>query len=191
MKVVAINGSQRKDGNTAILIDLVFGELRNEGIECELIQLGGTSILGCTGCMGCAKSKNRQCVNNKDIINECIEKMVEADGILLGSPTYIANLSSGMKAFMERTGLVTKVNGDLLRRKVGAAVVSARRCGAINVFNSLNEYFLVNEMIIPGSNYWNLGVGNKIGEVETDEEGIKTMKILGQNMAWLLKKLKD
>ena len=126
----------------------------------------------------------------KDIINECIEKMIAADGILLGSPTYFADTSASMKALIERCGMVSRANGDLYQRKVGAAVVAVRRMGAYQVFNSLNAFFLIGQMIIPGSSYWNMGRGRQPGEVKDDEEGMKTMKQLGQNMAWLMKQLK-
>lgn len=191
MKVIAINGSPRKDGNTAILINHVFAELKNEGFECELIQLAGENIAGCIGCGGCAKAKNNHCTAfNNDSVNVCIDKMIEADGIILGSPTYVANIVPTMKAFMERTGVISKYNEGIFKRKVGVAIVAARRCGAMNVFNSINEYFLSNEMIIPGSNYWNIGFGGAIGDVEKDHEGLETMKVLGKNMAWLLKRIK-
>jgi multimeric flavodoxin WrbA len=125
----------------------------------------------------------------KDIINECIQKMLEADGILLGSPTYFADVSAGMKALIERCGMVSRANGDMLKRKVGAGVVAVRRAGAMHVFSSLNSFFLINQMIIPGSSYWNLAIGRQPGEVNNDLEGVQTMKNLGKNMAWLLKKI--
>ena len=190
MKVIAFNGSARKDGNTAILLNTVMDEMKSAGIETELYQLSGKPIQGCIACMKCFENKNKRCAVEKDIINECIGKMVEADGILLGSPTYFADVSAGMKALIERCGMVSRANGDLHQRKVGAAVVVARRAGAFHVFNSLNAFFLIGQMIIPGSSYWNLAHGRLPGEVANDEEGMKTMKDLGKNMAWLMKKLK-
>lgn len=189
MKVVAFNGSARRDGNTAMLLNLALGELRNEGIETELVQLAGTQIQGCIACFKCFSNKNSKCAVEKDAINEYIAKMIEADGILLGSPTYFSDVSAGMKALIERCGMVSRANGDMFKRKAGAAVVAVRRAGAINVFNSLNYFFLIGQMIIPGSSYWNIGIGREPGEVMKDEEGVKTMKTLGQNMAWLIKKL--
>jgi len=191
MKVVAFNGSARKDGNTAILIGQVFRVLETEGIETELIQLAGSRIHGCIACMKCFKNKDQRCSVKDDNANECIEKMLGADGIILGSPTYFANVSTEMKALIDRAGMVSRANSDMLARKVGAAVVAARRAGAIHVFNSINHFFFIGQMIVPGSSYWNLGMGREKGEVEKDEEGIQTMKDLGRNMAWLLKKLKD
>ncbi|HAR62029.1 MAG: flavodoxin family protein [Candidatus Margulisiibacteriota bacterium] len=189
MKVVAFNGSPRKDGNTSILINYALGKLSENGIECELVQLCGSPVRGCMACMKCGENQNKKCVIENDVINECIGKMIEADGIIIGSPTYFANLTTETKALIDRSGYVTRSNGMLLKRKVGAAVVAVRRAGAINVFNSINDFFLINEMIVPGSSYWNMGIGRAIGEVENDAEGIKTMETLGENMAWLLNKV--
>lgn len=189
MKVIAFNGSARKDGNTSILLNLVLDELKAEGIETELYPLSGKTIQGCIACFKCFEKKNRLCNVKKDIVNECIQKMDEADGILLGSPTYFADVSAGMKALIERSGMVGRANQEMYKRKVGAAVVAVRRAGAIHAFNSLNYFFTINEMIIPGSSYWNIGIGRKPGEVNDDAEGVLTMQNLGKNMAWLMKKL--
>jgi multimeric flavodoxin WrbA len=189
MKVVAFNGSPRADGNTAILLGYVLRELEKEGIETELVQVGGTDIRGCRACYRCAARKDRRCAEHDDAANGFIEKMIEADGILLGSPTYFTDVSAEMKALIDRAGLVTRFNGDLLQRKAGAAVVAVRRAGAIHAFDTMNHFFLIGQMIVPGSTYWNLGIGRERGEVERDAEGIRTMQALGQNMAWLLKRL--
>ena len=189
MKVIAFNGSARKDGNTAILLNTVMDELKAEGIDAEIYHLAGKPIQGCIACYKCFQNKDRKCSVTKDIINECIEKMLEADGILLGSPTYFADVSAGMKALIERSGMVARANVGMYKRKVGAGVVAVRRAGAIHAFSSLNYFFLVSEMIVPGSSYWNIGRGREPGEVKDDAEGIQTMKVLGQNMAWLLKKI--
>lgn len=189
MKVIAFNTSPRKDGNTYALINYVLDELGKVGIETELYQLGGKEVRGCLACYKCFKNKDKRCVNDKDAINECIGKMIEADGIVMGSPTYFANVSTEMKALIDRAGLVAKANDDLYKRKVGAAVTAVRRAGAVQVFNSINNFFTISQMIIPGSIYWNLGVGLGKGDVEKDEEGIRTMRVLGQNMAWVLTKL--
>jgi multimeric flavodoxin WrbA len=190
-KVVAFNGSARKGGNTAILLGYVLRELEKEGIETELIELSGAKIHGCLACRKCSVKKNRRCSQTGDMGNVYIEKMDEADGILLGSPTYVADVSAEIKALMDRACLVSKANGGIFRRKVGAAVVAVRRAGAIHAFDTLNHFFLINEMMVPGSSYWNIGIGLEPGDVERDEEGIRTMKTLGQNMAWLLKKIGD
>jgi multimeric flavodoxin WrbA len=188
---MAFNGSARKDGNTAILINYVLKELDKEGIETELFQLAGKKIRGCKACYKCFKNKDQQCSFKNDILNECTAKMIAADGIILGSPTYYTDVSTEMKALIDRAGFVARANGDMLKRKLGAAVVAARRAGSIHAFDTLNHFFLIAQMIIPGSNYWNIGFGRDKGEVEKDAEGILIMKTLGQNMAWLLKKLKE
>lgn len=189
MKVVAFNGSARKDGNTAILINYVLRELEIEGVETELIQFSGKAIRGCLACYQCFNKKDQRCSNDSDIVNECIEKIIAADGVILASPTYFADVSAEMKALIDRAGLVAKANDNLFRRKVGAAITSVRRGGEIHAFDTINHFFLISEMIIPGSIYWNMGFGLQKGEVENDEEGVRIMKQLGQNMAWLLKKI--
>ncbi len=189
MKVVAFNGSARKDGNTTKLVEYVFEELEKEGISTELVQLAGKHPHGCIACYQCFKRKDRRCAVESDCINECIEKMEEADGIILASPTYFADLSTELKALIDRTGMVSRANGDMYRRKVGAAVVARRRGGAIHVFDSINHFFTIGQMIIVGSSYWNIGVGRDKGDVAGDDEGVETMRTLGKNMAWLLKKV--
>ncbi|HHD63468.1 MAG TPA: flavodoxin family protein [Desulfobulbaceae bacterium] len=189
MKVVAFNGSARKDGNTATLIGYVFEELQKVGISTELVQLAGKHPHGCIACYQCFKKKNRRCSVDNDCINECIEKMEAADGIILASPTYFADLSPELKAIIDRCGMVSRANGDMYRRKVGAAVVARRRGGAIHVFDSINHFFTIGQMIIVGSSYWNIGVGREKGEVAGDDEGVETMRNLGKNMGWLMKKI--
>ena len=191
MKVIGINGSPRKDGNTAILIKTVFAELEQQGIETELIQLSGKTILGCQACWACQKLKNKRCVMTNDDFNECFAKMVEADGIVLGSPVYSAGVTSQIKALIDRASVVLAVNKGLFRHKVGAAVIAARRGGAISAFDTLNHFLHSKEMFLVGSTYWNMTYGREIGEVEQDEEGMANMKNLGQNIAWLLKKIQD
>ena len=189
MKVVAISGSARKDGNTAILVEKVFEELRNEGIETELVQLAGKKVRGCTACYKCFENKDRLCSVKNDYINECIAKMDEADGIILASPVYFTDVSAEMKALIDRAGMTAIANGRMFARKVGAAVVAMRRGGAVHTFDTINHFFFIEQMIVPGSVYWNFGIGRNIGDVHKDEEGVKTMRALGQNMAWLLKKI--
>jgi multimeric flavodoxin WrbA len=189
MKVIAFNGSARKEGNTSILINYVLDELQKRGIETETFNLRGKKIHGCIACQKCFENKDQRCSVTNDVLNECIEKMLEADGIILGSPTYFTDVSTEMKALIDRAGYVAKANGDMFRRKVGAAVVAVRRAGSIHVFSTINNFFLISQMIIPGSSYWNMGIGRDKGEVEKDEEGIGTMKLLGENMGWLLMRL--
>ena len=190
MKVVAFNGSARKDGNTAILIKRVLEVLEGEGIETELVQLAGELIHSCMACGTCRKVKNRECKIVNDNVNVYIQKMAEADGIILGSPTYFSMMSPEMKALIDRAGFVGRANGDLFKRKIGAAVVAVRRAGGIPTFDAINHFFLISQMIVPGSSYWNVGFGLNPGDVEKDTEGMETMKTLGANIAWLLKKTK-
>jgi multimeric flavodoxin WrbA len=189
MKVVAINGSPRKEGNTSILVQKVFDELEGEGIVTEQIHLAGKKVHGCIACFKCFENLDRRCAVDNDFINECIGKMDEADGVILASPTYFATVTTELKAVMDRAGLVAIANGNMLARKVGAAVVSVRRGGAVTVFDTINHFFFIEEMVVPGSSYWNFAMGLHPGEVENDEEGMQTMGNLGKNMAWLLKKV--
>jgi len=191
MKVVAFNGSGRKDGNTYLLLKMVLDELQAEEIETELVQLAERDpIQGCVACLKCLERKDMKCAIETDPFNEYFAKISEADGLLLGSPVYFSDITAGMKALIERCGFVGRANGNVLRRKVGAGVIAVRRAGSNHALASLNYLFLISEMIVPGSSYWNMGIGREKGEVMKDAEGIGTMKILGQNMAWLLKKTK-
>jgi multimeric flavodoxin WrbA len=182
--VLAINGSPRKDGNTSILIRHILTELENEGIKTETIQLGGKEIHGCTACMKCFENHDRQCVINDDLVNTCIEKMSNADGIILGSPVYFLDVTSEMKALIDRAGFVSFANGNLFRDKVGNATVAVRRAGASRTADSMLHFFLANKMIVPGLPV--IGMGRDVGDVEHDEEGIARAKDLGQTMARLL-----
>ena len=189
MKVVAFNGSSRKDGNTAILLNMVLGELRKEGIETEMIQLAGKAPQGCIACYKCFDNKDQRCAVTTDRLNEYLAKMIESDGILLGSPVYFADATASIKALIERCGMVSGANGGLLKRKVGAAVAAVRRAGAIRAFDTMNHLFQHAQMIIVGSSYWNVGIGRDPGQVKEDAEATRTMETLGKNMAWLMKKI--
>ena len=189
MKVVAFNGSPRKNGNTHALINHVLAEIENEGIQTEMVQVGGKKIHGCIACFKCFANQDKRCSVDNDILNPCIEKMIEADGIIMGSPVYFADLTTELKALIDRAGMVAIANNALFRRKVGAAVTAARRAGAVHTFDSINHFFTIGQMIIPGSSYWNMGFGMEKGQVESDTEGLTIMKNLGENMAWLLKKI--
>lgn len=190
MKVVAFNGSPRKEGNTAQAIKIVFEELNREGIATEMVQLGGRKVFGCLACYRCGKNKDNRCARDDDEMNMFIEKMIEADGIIIGSPTYFSNVSTEVKALIDRCGFVAKANGGtLLKGKVGAPVVSVRRAGSNFVYSAINFFFGISQMIIPGSSYWNMTLARNPGDVLEDAEGIETFRTLGQNMAWLLKKI--
>ena len=188
MKVIGINGSARKDGNTAIIIGRVFDELKNYGIETELIQLADSEIQPCRGCFACKGRGN--CVFTKDGFTEVFRRMVEADGIILGSPVYSADVSAKMKALLERAGVVVATNPGLLRRKVGASVAAVRRGGGMTTVDTMNHFMLNKEMIVVGSTYWNMVYGKNVGDVLYDEEGMANMRNLGENMAWLLNQMK-
>jgi len=188
MKVVAFNGSPRKDGNTFTLIKQVLAEIEKEDIRTELVQIGGKKIHGCIACFKCFANRDRRCSVNNDILNECLEKMIEADGIIMGSPVYFADLTAELKALIDRAGMVAIANNALFKRKVGAAVIAVRRAGAVHTFDSINHFFTIGQMIIPGSSYWNMGFGLEKGEVASDLEGLQVMQTLGENMAWLIKK---
>lgn len=187
MKVVAFNGSARKKGNTVGALNIVLSELEKAGIETELIHVGKETIHGCRSCFGCVQKQNEQCVFNDDPVNEWIDKMKAADGILLGSPVYFSGVSGTMKSFLDRAFFVVSVNGGILRHKVGASVAAVRRSGGLPTVNSLNHYILYSEMIMPGSNYWNVAHGMNPGEMEQDAEGKQIMEVLGKNMAWLMR----
>jgi len=189
MKVIAVNGSPRKNGNTASLIRHVLAALDEEGIDTEHVQLAGKKIRGCIACMKCFENKNQRCAVDTDALNGVLEKMIAADGIILGSPTYFADVTAEMKALIDRTGMVALANDAMLKRKLGAAVVAVRRAGSTHVFDSINHLFTISQMIIPGASYWNMGIGFDKGEVDGDEEGVRTMRVLGENMAWLLRKI--
>lgn len=190
MKILAINGSPRKGGNTSIMLGEMADELGKEGIETEIVQIGGQIVRGCMACLSCQKNQNNQCAIKDDIINECLKKIITADGIILGSPVYFSSVTAEMKAFIDRTGYVSRANGHFLKHKVAAAVTAVRRGGATHAFDTMNHYFLINQMIVIGGNYWNMAYGRNIGEVASDAEGMENMRIVAQNMAWLLKKIK-
>ena len=192
MKVVVFNGSPRNEGVTHKCLNIVMDELKSAGIEVDYNWIGMDKLQGCISCYKCAQNRDKKCAVKTDKLNDYLEKMLGADGIILGSPTFFADTSARMKALRERAGLVCKVNGDLLKHKLGASVVAVRRAGAAHVFSSLNYFFLINQMFVVGSSYWNLGLNPNVMDPEDfnkDEEGIETFKNLGKNFAYLLGKL--
>ncbi len=190
MRVTAFNGSPRKDGNTFIMLDTVIKELEKKDIEGEVVQVGGQKIHGCVACQKCFENDDHRCVYDDDILNSCIDRMIASDAIILGSPTYFGSLTPEIKALMDRSGMVTRAQGGLLKRKIGAAVAVHRRAGSMVVFNTINNFFLINNMIVPGSTYWNVGVARQKHEINEDEEAFTTMKNLAANISWLLENLK-
>jgi len=189
MKVVAFNGSPRANGNTTILVDEVLGRLDAAGIETEHLRVGGRALRGCTACEKCWETRDLTCPPFDDGLDDYVARMVAADGIILASPVYYADMTPELKALIDRSGSVTGAAGNPLRRKVGAAVAAVRRGGAVHTFDSINHFFQINEMIVVGSSYWNFGMGYEKGDVRNDEEGLATMRTLGDTMAWLLQKL--
>jgi multimeric flavodoxin WrbA len=187
MKVVAFNGSPRPDGNTAILLTKVLKPIQAAGIETEIIQLGGSAIRGCTACYKCMERKNSRCIIETDRVNEYIKKMIDANAIILGSPSYFSGMTAELKALIDRAGFVAYANGRLFSRKIGAAVTVHRRGGATSVMDSINHMFLMSRMIVPGSTYWNFGVGLEKGDVERDTEALANMDDLGETIVWLLR----
>ncbi len=187
MKALAINGSPNKEGNTYHAIKIVAAELEKEGIETEIIHVGNKVIRGCIACYECIKNKNEQCVLPSDEVNEWLREMKQADGIILGSPVHYAAMGGTMKSFLDRAFFVTSINNGMLRHKVGASVVAVRRSGGLPAFEQLNNYLCYSEMLIPTSNYWNVIHGLMPGEALRDEEGVQIMRLLGRNMAWLMK----
>lgn len=192
MKVVAINGSPKKDGNTAILIEIMANELAKENITTEIIHVGNKTIKGCAGCGACIKNQDEKCVIKDDeYINECIQKMKEADGIILGTPVHWAGIPGTMKSFLDRIFFISTSNGNLFRNKVGAGIIAVRRSGGVTTFDQINHYLHYAEMIVPTSNYWNVAHGRMPGEVHEDLEGIQIARVLGKNMGWTLKMVQN
>lgn len=191
MKVVAFSGSARRGGNTALLLGRVLAALEAEGIEGELVELAGKKAQGCTVCLKCRETLDRRCHGRDDFINECIVKMDEADGVLIGSPVYFADVSPETKALIDRAGYVARANKGMMERKVGAGVVAVRRAGAMHALDTITHFFLLLQMVIPGASYWALGIGGPPGAVESDEEGLRAMDTLGANIAWLLRATAD
>ena len=189
MKLLAINGSPRPDGNTAFLLRTLMGEVARSGVETELFQLGGHPVSGCRACMQCRTRRDSRCVID-DRVGEAIARMIEADAIVIGSPTYFAGVTPETKALIDRSGYVALANDRLFARKIGAAVTVHRRGGAVCAFDTITRFLLITGMVVPGSTYWNFAAARNPGEAAKDEEAIRNMIDLGSNLAWLLQKLR-
>ena len=190
MFALAINGSPRKGGNTETLLNTVLEPLSAAGWETEIYQIGGKAIQGCQACYSCFNNHDNSCTLKHDCFNEVFEKVARADALIVGSPTYFSDITSETKAFLDRTGFISRANGNVLRGKIGAAVIAVRRGGGIHAYDSINHMFLISQMIIPGSLYWNLGYGRNKGEVNQDEEGLRNMKNLGKSIDVIGKAIK-
>ena len=189
MYVIAVNGSPRKEGNTEILLNTVLNGLKNKGWETDYVRIGGKAFRGCTACTSCFRNKDMKCVLD-DGFNEVFEKMAKADAILIGSPTYFADVTAETKGLLDRAGMVAMANDNALRGKIGSAVVAVRRGGALHVFDSINHMFHLSRMVVPGSTYWNFGFGRGKGEVNEDEEALGNMAHLAEVIDWLAKAVK-
>lgn len=191
MYALAINGSPRKDGNTYTMLQEVLRPIGQAGWKTEHIQVGGKDIRGCIACYKCFENKDQRCSVTTDMLNEVMDQMVQADALILGSPTYFTDVSAELKAVLDRSGLVSQANGVLFRGKIGAAVAAVRRGGAIHAFDTINHMFLMSQMIVPGSTYWNIGIGFDKADVQQDDEGMTNMRHLGAVIAWLGGAIRD
>jgi len=189
LKVLAINGSPRKDANTAFLVKRLLAALEAEGIGTELMQMSGQTLRGCIACYQCRQNQNLRCSQENDPLNDYLAKMMGVQGLVLASPTYFADVTAEMKALIDRAGFVSRANGHLFKGKVGVAVISARRSGSIHAFDTINHFFLNNNMVLVGSGHWNVGFAGTDGDITDDREGLENLDNLGRNMAWVLKKL--
>ena len=187
MKIFALNGSPRVHGNTYHMLKTVTDECEKAGFQTEIYQAGGRSVKGCLACGACSSNKGR-CATD-DWVNEVYVKMKEANAIILGSPTYFSDLTAETKAVIDRCGFISRRDDNAFARKVGAAVTAVRRAGGIHTLDSIQHFFLINEMIVPGSSYWNLSLSRDLDDYQKDEEGIATMKRLAENIVWLLERL--
>jgi multimeric flavodoxin WrbA len=190
MYAVAINGSPRKGGNTEMLLQEVLSELDAGGWETELVKVGGTAIRGCMACQKCFENKDNECAVKTDKFNEIFAKLLRADAIIMGSPTYFAAVSADLKALIERAGYVAYANDHAFTGKIGAAVVAVRRGGATHAYDTINHMYQMSRMVLPGSTYWNIGIGLKKGDVAEDAEGLANMRHLGKSIDWLGKVMK-
>ena len=186
MKAIIINGSPRKNGNTLFALKTVDGVLQKHGIETEFVEIGNDAIHGCSGCGACKRLKNRRCVFDDDILNRHMDALIAADAMVIGSPVYHAGINGALKCFLDRAFFVASGGGQLFRHKVGAGVVAVRRGGEATAWDQLNKYFTISEMFVPSSVYWNMVFGMAPGEARQDVEGVMTMEVLGENIAWLM-----
>jgi len=187
MKVIAINGSPKKEGNTYHALKMVGDELLASGIEFEILHIGHKLIHGCTACSKCSENRDEKCSLGADGLNQWIQIVKAADGLIIGSPVHYSGIGGTMKCFLDRLFYVSGSNGNLLRHKVAAAVVAVRRTGGSATLDGLYHYLTYAEMLVATSSYWNVIHGRTPNEVSQDGEGVQVMRVLGKNMAWLLK----
>ena len=187
MKVIAINGSPNREGNTYHALEIIGSRLSENGIDMEIIHIGNKPVRGCIACGKCRENRDEKCSITTDPVNEWIQAIRAADGLILASPVYFSGISGTMKCFLDRAFYVSAGNGGLFRHKVATAVVAVRRTGGSATLDSLYHYLAYSEMILATSNYWNVIHGRLPGEVIRDGEGVQVMEVVGNNMAWLLK----
>ncbi len=187
MKVIAINGSPHKEGNCFHALSRLGGVLNGEGIDFEILHIGGKVIRGCTACGTCGKRQDGTCLYGEDGVDEAVAAMRGADGLVLASPVYYSGVAGTMKSFLDRCFYVAGASGSLFRHKVGAALVAVRRSGGSSTLDCLNHYLNYSEMLVATSSYWNIVHGRKPGEVEQDLEGVQILDVLARNLAWMLK----
>lgn len=191
MKVIAINGSPNKNGNTAQALEVMGNILHKENISFEILHVGNKPLQGCIGCATCARTKDEECIFKEDGVNIAINKCKEADGIIIASPVYFANMSGTLKCFLDRMFYVSTMNQNLFKHKVGASLCVLRRSGGVETFNALNNYLTYSQMIVATSHYWNVVHGGRSGEVHQDQEGIQIIETLAKEMVYLLKMKKE
>jgi multimeric flavodoxin WrbA len=189
MRALLFNGSPREKGNTSFLLTRMSDVFHEAKAKVDYVQLGGQPLQGCTACMECKKNKDERCVIEDDPINEYIQMMKQADAIVIGSPVYFSQMTTETKALIDRCGYVIGGNGKFLSRKIGAGVAVARRAGMMPAFHSINDFFFINDMIVPGSKYWNVGVAREPGEIQEDDEGLAIVTRLAENILWLHKRI--
>lgn len=197
MKVVVFNGSPRKKGNTAQLCERFCGILAQEGIETEIIQVGGRMVRGCLECNHCRRTGKEECVQKDDPFNEWFEKMKEADGIVLATPVFVGNVTAEMKALIDRACYISRMRvrvqgqDNIFKHKVAVPLIAVRRAGAMQAYFNIMSWFAISDMIVPTSSYFNFAFGLEPGDVLNDPEGMKTVDDLAHNMAWVMKRVVD
>ncbi len=190
-KILAVCGSPRENGNTQMLLERICNRLKEKGMETELILLVKNTVKPCTACEICKQKKDGTCSIKDDDFHPIFKKMIEADALIVGSPVYFGSATSQTTALLHRAGYVSRANGNFFEGKIGGAVVVARRAGQNFTYAQLNYFFTINDMIVPGSTYWNIAFGRKKGDVMGDEEGLKTVDRFADNVAGLLEKLRE
>jgi|ADurb_H2B_01_Slu_FD_contig_21_995142_length_1279_multi_11_in_0_out_0_2 multimeric flavodoxin WrbA len=191
MNVIGINGSPHGDGNTFTALSIAGEIFKQNRIDYEIFNVGMKAVQGCTGCNACGKNKNEECIFTKDVVNEGIQKIKNADGIILASPVHFSGIGGNMKSFLDRAFYVAGANEGLFRHKVAASLVAVRRSGGVATVDQLNHYITYSEMVMATGNYWNVIHGRKVGEAEQDTEGAQAIEVTAENMVWLMRLIEN